>query len=47
MQLSCVVCASCQRPVGEITSSAAQCDAGEICVKVDGLSQCQDAGTRT
>ena len=46
MQLSCVVCASCQRPVGEISSQVAQCDAGANCVEVDDVSQCQDAGRR-
>ena len=47
MQLSCVVCKTCTRPVGEIVTEAMGCDDGEECVRKDGVSHCQNGGVST
>ena len=40
LMLYCVVCESCNRPVGEIHNNATRCYDGFVCVNADGVSQC-------
>ncbi|KAI0218708.1 hypothetical protein LSAT2_029577 [Lamellibrachia satsuma] len=46
MQLSCVVCETCTRPVGKIVTEAMECDDGEECVRKDGVSHCQNGAAQ-
>ena len=41
MELQCVVCQSCNRPVGEIVARASTCEDGYYCSSVNGVANCQ------
>ncbi|KAI0235586.1 Zonadhesin [Lamellibrachia satsuma] len=43
MELECVVCQSCNRPVGEIVARASTCEEGYYCSSVNGVAHCQKA----